>query len=172
MKSRPLSKPAAMAWAAFYAAGAVALLAGAVVAVFGPYPEYFAFVPKILVPLATFFTVAAVTTFMRRDPDAPTTWKDLARPFFASVTVLSGMLAALHPLWALGGVLGAGAATWAGLSNGWINRSIFKKETPETQDVEPNDAPAEDVEPTKEPHPTEVDAPLQEKETDGRDHTR
>jgi len=159
MKSRPLSKPAAIGWAGFYAALGVASAAGAVGVLFAPNAEDLAFVPKILFPMATFLTVAAVVAFMRRDPDAPTKWKDLARPVFASLTVLSSMLAALHPLWALGGVFGAGAATWAGLSNGWMDNSIFKDENagPQddgleeapTEDVELNEASTEDVEPNE-----------------------
>lgn len=126
MKKRSVSRKAAIGWSVSYAALAAVLVAGAMWAVFTPVAEYLAFLPKIFFPMATFFTVAAVVAFARRDPDAPTRWKDLARPVLAFVTVLSSMLSALHPLWATGGVLGAGAATWVGLAGGFWDRSIFK----------------------------------------------
>ncbi|GLJ79568.1 hypothetical protein [Microbacterium imperiale] len=132
MRERPVSRKTAIGWSVSYAAMAAVLVAGAIWAVFAPVSENLAVLPRILFPVATFFTVAAAVAFARRDPKAPTRWKDLARPVLAFITVLLSMLSALHPLWALGGVLGAGAATWVGLAGGWWERSIFRDEDAET----------------------------------------
>lgn len=120
---RGTARPRTALGAAWAAPGSVTA-AIAVYAVFAPASMGLVFLPKILFPMATYFLVAAVIAFARRSPDAPTRWKDIARPILAGVIVLFGMLSAVHPLWALGGVMGAGMATWVGLAGGFWDSGL------------------------------------------------